>query len=110
MVSPASPGRSGSGYEVARPPRNGRASNTSTAKPASPSAAAAASPASPPPAMSTLFIQMPVCHAPLAARAALQSPFDELPFDKRRPSLKPLTFCALLLGAVSLVSAQPPAP
>jgi hypothetical protein len=53
---------------------------------------------------------MPVCHAPLAARAALQSPFDKLPFDKRRPSLKPLTLCALLLGAVSLASAQPPAP
>jgi hypothetical protein len=46
--------RGESGKEVARPPRNGRASNTSTRKPALPSAAAAESPASPPPITITL--------------------------------------------------------
>src|ERR1039457_1742999 len=38
-----------SGNEVARPPRNGRASNTWTRNPAPPSAAAAERPANPPP-------------------------------------------------------------
>src|SRR5262245_14752687 len=50
MTSPSS----GIGYDVARPPKKGRDSNTSTSNPAPPSAAAADNPASPPPAISTL--------------------------------------------------------
>src|ERR1039457_2022391 len=45
-----------SGNEVARPPRNGRASNTWTRNPAPPRAAAAESPANPPPITITLGI------------------------------------------------------
>src|SRR5271165_4553701 len=60
--SPSAPFAPGSVYEVARPPRNGRDSNSSTSKPAPPSAAAADKPASPPPAMRTLAILMSVCH------------------------------------------------